>query len=43
MTSLGLFQAKVARLALAAGGKHGFALADGHALITHGVNRPPPT
>lgn len=35
------FQAEIARLALAAACKHGFALAGGHALIAHGiVNRP---
>jgi len=35
------FQAEVARVALAAAGDHGFALAGGNALIAHGlVERP---
>jgi hypothetical protein len=35
------FQAEVARIALAAASKHGFALAGGNALVAHGiVNRP---
>jgi hypothetical protein len=41
MTAPDAFQAKVARLALAVAGEHGFALAGGHALIAHGiVSRP---
>ncbi|HET8658178.1 MAG TPA: nucleotidyl transferase AbiEii/AbiGii toxin family protein [Micromonosporaceae bacterium] len=41
MTAPDPLQAEVARLALTAAGKHGFALAGGRALIAHGiVNRP---